>query len=85
METRQTNGVFSIERFQLRSRPRPGGTQVKNPAIIAPPPIPCRRNSTTNNGANNCSAVTDLINFTSPIKQDNHLDEYCTAAPSPPP
>lgn len=76
--------VVARKRFQLRSRPRPGGSQPKNTAIIAPPPpIPCRRNSTTSGGPN--VSGTDLINFTSPIKQDNHLDEYCTATPPPPP
>ncbi|XP_043267002.1 phosphatidylinositol 4-phosphate 3-kinase C2 domain-containing subunit beta isoform X2 [Venturia canescens] len=74
------------DKFQLRSRPRPGGSQPKTAAIIAPPPpIPCRRNSATSGGPNLSVTGTDLINFTSPIKQDNHLEEYCTAAPPPPP
>ncbi|XP_015112954.1 phosphatidylinositol 4-phosphate 3-kinase C2 domain-containing subunit beta [Diachasma alloeum] len=72
------------DKFLLRSRPRPGGSQPKNAAIIAPPPpVPCRRNSTTAVAAS--SATTDLINFTSPIKQDPSLEEYCSIPPPAPP
>ncbi|XP_071564109.1 phosphatidylinositol 4-phosphate 3-kinase C2 domain-containing subunit beta isoform X3 [Temnothorax nylanderi] len=73
------------ERLQCRSRPRPGSinTNQKSTVILAPPPpIPCRRNSTTT--ASNQDSSTDLINFTSPVKQDN-LAEYCSAPPPPPP
>lgn len=74
-----------INRLQFRSRPRPGSfnkNQSKNAALLAPPPpIPCRRNSTTATSSQETS--TDLINFTSPIKQDS-LSEYCTPPPPPP-
>ncbi|XP_011297544.1 phosphatidylinositol 4-phosphate 3-kinase C2 domain-containing subunit beta isoform X2 [Fopius arisanus] len=74
----------TADRFSLRSRPRPGGSQPKNAAIIAPPPpVPCRRNSTTAVAA--CSATTDLINFTSPIKHDPSVEEYCSIPPPAPP
>ncbi|XP_034937046.1 phosphatidylinositol 4-phosphate 3-kinase C2 domain-containing subunit beta isoform X1 [Chelonus insularis] len=64
------------ERFQLRSRPRPGATHPKN-SIIAPPPIPSRRNSTTT--VNSTSSNTaDLINFTSPVKPETRINEYCS-------
>ncbi|XP_011867449.1 PREDICTED: phosphatidylinositol 4-phosphate 3-kinase C2 domain-containing subunit beta isoform X4 [Vollenhovia emeryi] len=71
------------ERSQCRSRPRPGSinTNQKSTVILAPPPpIPCRRNSTTT--ASNQDSSRDLINFTSPVKQDN-LAEYCSAPPPP--
>ncbi|XP_020281887.1 phosphatidylinositol 4-phosphate 3-kinase C2 domain-containing subunit beta isoform X1 [Pseudomyrmex gracilis] len=80
----ETNGSQG-ERFQGRSRPRPGciNTNQKNNIILAPPPpIPCRRNSTTTAATRDSS--TDLINFTSPVKQDD-LVEYCSAPPPPPP
>ncbi|EZA50776.1 Phosphatidylinositol-4-phosphate 3-kinase C2 domain-containing subunit alpha [Ooceraea biroi] len=82
--TSETNGSQE-ERSQCRSRPRPGSinTNQNNAAILAPPPpIPCRRNSTTTAASQDFS--TDLINFTSPVKQDN-LTEYCSAPPPPPP
>ncbi|XP_072757955.1 phosphatidylinositol 4-phosphate 3-kinase C2 domain-containing subunit beta isoform X8 [Anoplolepis gracilipes] len=72
------------ERSQCRSRPRPSiNTNQKNTVILAPPPpIPCRRNSTATVASQGSSS--DLINFTSPVKQDN-LAEYCSAPPPPPP
>ncbi|XP_011630891.1 phosphatidylinositol 4-phosphate 3-kinase C2 domain-containing subunit beta isoform X2 [Pogonomyrmex barbatus] len=79
----ETDGTQG-ERFQSRSRPRPGSinTNQKNTVILAPPPpIPCRRNSTNTTTS---QVSTDLINFTSPVKQDN-LTEYCSAPPPPPP
>lgn len=78
-----SNLLYDMYRFQCRSRPRPGSinTNQKNTAILAPPPIPCRRNSTTTVAGQD---TTDLINFTSPVKQDN-LAEYCSAPPPPPP
>ncbi|XP_033209286.1 phosphatidylinositol 4-phosphate 3-kinase C2 domain-containing subunit beta isoform X2 [Belonocnema kinseyi] len=80
----EPNGA--VENIQHRSRPRPGvynSSHSRNGVIIVPPPppIPCRRNS-TNSAVGNQGA--DLINFTSPIKQDA-LAEYCsTPAPTPP-
>ncbi|XP_012279784.1 phosphatidylinositol 4-phosphate 3-kinase C2 domain-containing subunit beta isoform X2 [Orussus abietinus] len=71
------------DRQYLRSRPRPGSfntNQSRNASIIAPPPIPCRRNSTTSNQEQSA----DLINFTSPMKQDS-LEQYCSTVPPPPP
>ncbi|XP_015599951.1 phosphatidylinositol 4-phosphate 3-kinase C2 domain-containing subunit beta isoform X3 [Cephus cinctus] len=82
--TLETDGAATGDKFQLRSRPRPGSFntgQSKTTAIIAPPPpIPSRRNS----AASNQVPSTDLINFTSPVKQDN-LAQYCSVAPPPPP
>nr|XP_050846088.1 phosphatidylinositol 4-phosphate 3-kinase C2 domain-containing subunit beta isoform X2 [Vespula vulgaris] len=80
-----TDGALQSDKLQFRSRPRPGSfnkNQSKNAALLAPPPpIPCRRNSTTATSSQETS--TDLINFTSPIKQDS-LSEYCTPPPPPP-
>ncbi|XP_051160561.1 phosphatidylinositol 4-phosphate 3-kinase C2 domain-containing subunit beta isoform X2 [Leptopilina boulardi] len=75
----------TVEKIQHRSRPRPGaynsGQSRNGVIIVPPPPIPCRRNS-TNSAVGNQGV--DLINFTSPVKQDS-LAEYCTAPPVVPP
>ncbi|KAG7196586.1 hypothetical protein KM043_013079 [Ampulex compressa] len=80
-----TDGILQSDKFQGRSRPRPAiftTNQSKNVTILAPPPpIPCRRNSTTATTSQESSM--DLINFTSPVKQDN-LSEYCSSTPPPP-
>lgn len=78
------NLLHYMRRSHCRSRPRPSiNTNQKSTVILAPPPpIPCRRNSTTT--TSNQDSSTDLINFTSPVKQDN-LAEYCSAPPPPPP
>ncbi|XP_016845918.1 phosphatidylinositol 4-phosphate 3-kinase C2 domain-containing subunit beta isoform X2 [Nasonia vitripennis] len=77
--TSETDGSINENKFQLRSRPRPGSntSQSRNAMIvqIQPPPVPCRRNSATNQ-----TQSADLINFTSPVKQDS-LSEYCCAPP----
>ncbi|XP_058806071.1 phosphatidylinositol 4-phosphate 3-kinase C2 domain-containing subunit beta isoform X2 [Phymastichus coffea] len=82
-KTTETNGSSTENKFQLRSRPRPesNSNQSRNGMIvhIQPPPIPSRRNSTTNK-----KPAADLINFTSPVKQDS-LSEYCSAPPMLPP
>ncbi|KAK0183358.1 hypothetical protein PV327_001408 [Microctonus hyperodae] len=77
------NASQSGDKFQLRSRPRPGASQTKNSTIIAPPPIPCRRNSTTTVSSSISNPSTDLINFTSPIKPESSLDEYYSVSPAP--
>ncbi|XP_044594663.1 phosphatidylinositol 4-phosphate 3-kinase C2 domain-containing subunit beta isoform X2 [Cotesia glomerata] len=74
----EVDSSTSMDKLQLRSRPRPGGTQSKNSLIIAPPPIPSRRNSTTTVGPAS-SNTTDLINFTSPVKSESSLDDYCSS------
>ncbi|XP_043472101.1 phosphatidylinositol 4-phosphate 3-kinase C2 domain-containing subunit beta [Leptopilina heterotoma] len=75
----------TVEKSQHRSRPRPGaynsGQSRNGVIIVPPPPIPGRRNS-TNSAVKNQGV--DLINFTSPVKQDS-LAEYCTAPPVVPP
>ncbi|XP_076625671.1 phosphatidylinositol-4-phosphate 3-kinase catalytic subunit Pi3K68D isoform X4 [Colletes latitarsis] len=78
----ETDTTQQVEKFQCRSRPRPGTfntNQSKNTVILAPPPVPSRRNSTSATTSQEQSI--DLINFTSPVKQDN-LADYCS--PSPP-
>ncbi|XP_054004897.1 phosphatidylinositol 4-phosphate 3-kinase C2 domain-containing subunit beta isoform X1 [Hylaeus anthracinus] len=77
----EADSIQQVETFQCRSRPRPGTfntNQSKNAVILAPPPVPSRRNSTSATTSQEQSI--DLINFTSPVKQDN-LTGYC----SPPP
>ncbi|XP_012259521.2 phosphatidylinositol 4-phosphate 3-kinase C2 domain-containing subunit beta isoform X3 [Athalia rosae] len=82
----EIDGAPSSDGLLLRSRPRPGSFNTGQPrtmAIIAPPPpVPYRRNSSTSGGPSRGS-TTDLINFTSPIKQDG-LGPYCTPPPPPP-
>lgn len=74
---------IQFEKFQCRSRPRPGfcnTNQSKNAVILAPPPVPSRRNSTT--ATTSQEHTVDLINFTSPVK--DNLNDYCSP-PFPPP
>ncbi|XP_015511181.1 phosphatidylinositol 4-phosphate 3-kinase C2 domain-containing subunit beta isoform X2 [Neodiprion lecontei] len=84
--TVEVDGAPISDRLHLRSRPRPGSFNTGQPrttAIIAPPPpVPYRRNSSTP-GTSNRGAAPDLINFTSPVKQDG-LTSYCTPPPPPP-
>lgn len=80
LEKRFQNEDFFFSIFQLRSRPRPGCHNTnhnRNAMIVPPPPIPSRRNSTS---ATAQQPSTDLINFTSPVKQDI-IAEYCAAPP----
>ncbi|CAB0033361.1 unnamed protein product [Trichogramma brassicae] len=74
----ENDAPVTDNKLQLRSRPRPGSNsnQSRNAMIVQlqPPPIPTRRNSS------NQAQSADLINFTSPVKQDS-LTEYCTAPP----
>ncbi|XP_014237353.1 phosphatidylinositol 4-phosphate 3-kinase C2 domain-containing subunit beta isoform X2 [Trichogramma pretiosum] len=74
----ENDAPVNDNKLQLRSRPRPGSNsnQSRNAMIVQlqPPPIPTRRNSS------NQAQSADLINFTSPVKQDS-LTEYCTAPP----
>ncbi|XP_076289347.1 phosphatidylinositol-4-phosphate 3-kinase catalytic subunit Pi3K68D isoform X2 [Lasioglossum baleicum] len=83
--TSETDNAQHIEKFQYRSRPRPGAfntNQSKNAVILAPPPIPSRRNSTS--AATSQEQSDDLINFTSPVKQDTLTDALCSPPPAVP-
>ncbi|XP_076663810.1 phosphatidylinositol-4-phosphate 3-kinase catalytic subunit Pi3K68D isoform X1 [Andrena cerasifolii] len=82
--TSETDSGQQVEKFQSRSRPRPGAfntNQCKNAVILAPPPVPSRRNSTSATTSQEQSF--DLINFTSPVKPDT-LTDYCPPPPAPP-
>ncbi|XP_012237472.1 phosphatidylinositol 4-phosphate 3-kinase C2 domain-containing subunit beta isoform X1 [Bombus vosnesenskii] len=79
----ERDNTQQTEKFQCRSRPRPGScntNQSRNAVILAPPPVPSRRNSTT--ATTSQEHTVDLITFTSPVKQDN-LNDYCSPPPPP--